>query len=322
MGRILYNLRNSAIGEKLLAQILPGFRDFRTPLVIGSLWLVFIWIWLGMPVPSKEETEGPVGLLNALGEYLTPTSFIGVLSFVAYVIGIVLALDSKLATRVHGVFNRRARQRSFDFRTQQELDKRLPIFLDGAGGTSRRATPQLYQLVAAAAMRARDRDADWREIYRKFGGSTAVDTAYGELWKERGEDYNAAKHAEMIEKAFDHVRPQIMHSIEQELPVLGNKLLHTNKDLYEVYDRTTSEADFRLGIAPPIFALTVQQAIVLGPESLGLTILVSSIGLLLGVTLIVKGWNKVQESTSTVLSMVQIGAIESPTIQRLDSVRS
>lgn len=306
----------------MLAQILPGFRDFRTPLVIGGLWLVFVWIWLGMPVPNKEDTEGPVGLLNALDEYLTPTAFIGVLSFTAYVIGIVLALDSKLATGVHGLFNRRARKRGFVFRTQEELEDRLPDFLERTRGTSRRSIPQLHQLVAAAAMRARDRDADWREIYQKFDGSTSGDAAYMELWNERGHDYDARKHAEMIEKAFNQVRPQIMQSIEQEIPILGNKLLHTNKDLYDLYDRTTSEANFRLGIALPILALTVQRVIILGFETPGVTLLVGSLGLVFSGVLVVKGWNKVQESTNTVLSMVQSGAIESPTIQRLDSIRS
>lgn len=276
-----------------------------------------------MPVPRKEETEGPVGLLNALGAYLTPTAFIGIMSFVAYVVGIVFALDSKQATRIHAFLTFRARTRAFDFRTQEELDERLPAFLEDRFAVSRRASPQLHQLVNAAAMRARDRDADWREIYQKFGGlpsGRSIDME--QLWNERHEEYDVSKHAAMIEKAFNQVRPQIMHSIEQEIPILGNKLLHTNKDLYEVYDRTTSEADFRLGVSLPIFALTVQQVVVHWAGSLGLAILIAGMGLLVSAALLVKGWNKVQESTGTVLSMVQIGAIDSPTIQRLDSIRS
>jgi hypothetical protein len=55
----------------MLAQILPGFRDFRAPLVTGYLWLLAAWILLGKPLPSKARKDGLLGMVNALTEYLS-----------------------------------------------------------------------------------------------------------------------------------------------------------------------------------------------------------------------------------------------------------
>lgn len=50
----------------MLAQILPRFRGFRTPLVTGYLWLLGPWILLGKPTPTKDRKDGLMGMMNAL----------------------------------------------------------------------------------------------------------------------------------------------------------------------------------------------------------------------------------------------------------------
>lgn len=92
----------------MLAQILPGFRDFRTPLMTGVLWLTAIWVFLGTPIPKKDDKEGIFGLLNQVSEYLSPALILGVLSFTAYLLGVLLMpnMQRKLnrgAARVHWV---------------------------------------------------------------------------------------------------------------------------------------------------------------------------------------------------------------------------
>lgn len=74
----------------MLAQILPGFRDFRTPLMTGVLWLTAFWVFLGAPIPKKDDKQGIFGLLNQLSEYLSPALILGVLSFAAYILGVLL----------------------------------------------------------------------------------------------------------------------------------------------------------------------------------------------------------------------------------------
>lgn len=78
----------------MIAQMLPGFRDVRTPLITGYLWLVSGWILLGMPVPSGIETAGVLGAINSLTKFLSPAVSVIVLSFTAYLIGILGSPDA------------------------------------------------------------------------------------------------------------------------------------------------------------------------------------------------------------------------------------
>ncbi|MBV1778695.1 hypothetical protein KRR55_06155 [Paeniglutamicibacter sp. ABSL32-1] len=275
----------------MLAQILPGFRDFRTPLVTGALWLILIWLLFGMPVPSKEISTGPMGLMNSLGDYLTPTALLGVVSFTAYVIGIVLALDSNQATAIVGRF------------------------------MHRRTLVSLEALLDDSIRSAKQNNKDWRRIYWTF--LEKIPEEYIPLTNVVGDQENIRVQDEMITTALKEILPRIERGIEREIPNLGNKLLHTNKELYDVFDRARSEADFRLGIAPPILAIAVYQSIVTFSSGAGLTgFAVLLGGILISTVLLVKGWNKVEESTATVLSMVQIGVIKSDTLEQLDRIDS
>lgn len=46
----------------MLAQILPGYRDFRTPLVTGYQWIVVLWILVGMPLARIAPLPPPVSM--------------------------------------------------------------------------------------------------------------------------------------------------------------------------------------------------------------------------------------------------------------------
>ena len=75
----------------MLAQILPGFRDFRTPLIAGYLWLTCAWILVGTPLPNPDSVDGVMGAINSFGNFLSPTIYITILSFLAYLIGMQLS---------------------------------------------------------------------------------------------------------------------------------------------------------------------------------------------------------------------------------------
>lgn len=120
--------------------------------------------------------------------------------------------------------------------------------------------------------------------------------------------------------AFDTERfmSHLVRSIDGEIPLLGSKLLEKNKELYEVFDRLRSEADFRFGISLPLLLISVERSIALFASGELITaILVLILGVLTFMFLVARGWNKLKESTETVLSMVNIGVIRSDAIDNL-----
>ena len=274
----------------MLAQILPGFRDFRTPLVTGTLWLIFFWLVCGMPVPTKDVSTGPMGLVNSLGDYLSPAALAGVLSFAAYVVGIILALDSKQATYVVGRITTRGLRKGFKFRTDEELRNELN------------------------KMKRRERNAAMR--IRSGLLHTLVHDFMRKLARQIAENGN--QHPDGDDE-WEDMRTRLILNLEGEIPLLGTKLLEKNKELYDIFDRTRSEADFRLGISLPIMAISIQQSVVAFSSHLpqiGIMILLA--GVATATILLIKGWNKVRESSATVLSMVHIGVITSDTLEQFE----
>src|SRR4051812_13097053 len=67
----------------MIADLLPGVREFRAPLAAGYVWLAFVYFVIGAPTEVDDAPDPLQELLTAL-----PTVATGIaLSFVAYLIG-------------------------------------------------------------------------------------------------------------------------------------------------------------------------------------------------------------------------------------------
>jgi hypothetical protein len=71
----------------MLLGLLPGFRDLRTSLVTGYLWLFFLWLVIDLP--ERAELSGPTARAVELGDHLSAAGLIAVASFVAFFVGSV-----------------------------------------------------------------------------------------------------------------------------------------------------------------------------------------------------------------------------------------
>src|SRR4051812_18812592 len=74
----------------MLASLLPGLRELRTPLAAGYLWLVFAFFVCGSPA-DISAAPGPLQDLASAVEALGKTALAVGVSFMAYLIGSVSA---------------------------------------------------------------------------------------------------------------------------------------------------------------------------------------------------------------------------------------
>lgn len=268
--------------RKMISQLLPGFRDFRTPLVVGSLWLILIWLTFGMPIPDKESKTGIMGLVNSLGNYFPAAALAAVVSFMAYVVGITLVLDSRSVNWMVEKVNSLRIRRLINRQINQDISvRRIDRFDVAQSRKKMMSSRQMIKLV-----------------------NDNMDLVYGQESKS----------------AFDTDRlmSELIRGIDGEVPLLGSKLLEKNKELYEIFDRLRSEADFRFGISLPLLLISVERSIVFfASGELITSIAVLVLGVLTFMFLVARGWNKLKESTETVLSMVNIGVIRSDVIDNL-----
>jgi hypothetical protein len=77
----------------VLASLLPGLRDIRTPLTVGYLWLLIAWLLFGEHVPkSRPSGNGLLAQLFDLSGILGKAAPIAALSFIAYLLGALLTI--------------------------------------------------------------------------------------------------------------------------------------------------------------------------------------------------------------------------------------
>lgn len=87
-------------GDTLLACLLPGLRDVRTPLTVGYLWLFIAWLWFADRLPRSGAGEGyAVGRTFELLDLLGRAGVLASLTFTAYVVGALLTLPVHIITR-------------------------------------------------------------------------------------------------------------------------------------------------------------------------------------------------------------------------------
>lgn len=304
----------------MLAQILPGFRDFKTPLITGYLWLVIVWTLIGMPIPSKDETTGAMGLINWLTGYTSSATILAVLSFLAYVIGILVTVDVKFATRLVS---------RFGFTLERQMNdkdrlkwKRLP-HRDNVSyrrSLANESGSTLLKLLWDAFSRVETNNVPWQTVHSEYKLPVIDDHEIDVLKQELDNNDNELQRR-LRKDALRALSPTLSREMDDEIPVLATKLQEKNKDLFDSYDRDRSEAEFRLSIAPPVAVLSVLVFILGLSGSLILGITVAVFGLSASVVLLRKGWLKVLDSTSVVVTALEIGTISSHVIEKLEGLK-
>ena len=88
------------------------------------------------------------------------------------------------------------------------------------------------------------------------------------------------------------------HVIYDELDAVGIQLQARNRDFWDTYDRQTAEADFRIGIAPPLLLIVVLMAMQLGGHLWWLVLILAPI------YLVVLGLRNALEATATLVQAV------------------
>ena len=80
----------------MLASLLPGLREVRTPLTVGYLWLLVLWLWFADRVPTnRPDGDGLVPRIFDLLDILGPAAGLAALTFVAFLLGALLTIPTE-----------------------------------------------------------------------------------------------------------------------------------------------------------------------------------------------------------------------------------
>jgi tetrahydromethanopterin S-methyltransferase subunit F len=112
----------------MLASLLPGLRDVRTPLATGYIYAAFGWIAWGSLLPgSTDDASGLLQRIYTLASTLGPPTMLAIGSFAAFLVGSVLTIDLRndLAIGILRTLRAIPRADIYDVRNAQYIRERL-----------------------------------------------------------------------------------------------------------------------------------------------------------------------------------------------------
>lgn len=221
----------------MLTTILPGLRELRTPLATGYLWLVAIYLSVAELLPDKDADSFLIGQLYSLGGQLGTPTVLGILSFVAYLVGSVTTIEYP-----NSGFSA------------------VPLSRGNIGGRFRRYVLEYLD----------NSNAEVDEQYQQ-----TILTLVEAAMKRTANGYAAVMDAinmPMDIRPRDNFGPQITlwirGTIRDEVTVIEKNIQNDKLALWDEYDRERAEASFRASIVGPLavifIALIVRYIVAVG----------------------------------------------------------
>jgi hypothetical protein len=260
--------------EPMLASLLPGLRDLRVPLAAGFMWLVVLWLALYQLIPTPQEADGLTAEVYEVTGVFGTAGLAAALTFVAYLLGILIVM---LTDRlVDGV-----------------------VFSQPTGRTGRVSESTEDQILALAA-RMEEGHKSEASRQRAFIQSHAARARISDSLK--------------INMLEDIDAQRLVVQIRKEVPLMATRLLHTNRELFDQYDRADAEAKFRFNIVIPIVLIGALIPIRLTAPWWAYPFYIL-VAVLIATLLIADGVQKTIDSNDAIYQAAFINAVKFPALE-------
>ncbi|GAB2447599.1 hypothetical protein HD599_001633 [Conyzicola lurida] len=262
----------------MLASLLPGFRDLRVPLATGFLWLVVVWLATYPVIPTLDEASGLAEEVYRILGALGPAALVAVLSFVAYIIGVLLVRPGTAIVQ-------------FLLRVVPTSGRRLSM-------ASSIESRQLARKVALNMVRA--------------GVSLPPELSEMQPYVERR---GMREESDLSENELvSRIAATLTTQMYMEISLVATRLLADSRDLFDRYDRAEAEAAFRFGVALPLVAISALLPWRLDLDGWGFAVIIA-VGFLVAGALILEGTRKQIESNDAIFQAVFSDKADFPSIE-------
>lgn len=224
----------------VLSSLLPGLREFRSPLAAGYLWvttMALVWIDLSL---EGEDASSYLSNFFGFGQWLGKAGTLAVVGFAAYIVGILSVSVTNPAVQ-RAARKHRAGKRAAPGLADAPLSLRgidaLRGFVLDKSAEMLKAEPSSLGLTQPA-LRLLSRNPD----------SEALLAAIGSNLHQSGRIALVRSHL--------NIDGQV-HSIIDDLELVPKRFAANRSDVYANYDRQVAEGEFRAAIALPILFLGI-----------------------------------------------------------------
>lgn len=308
---------------------LSNLRDVKSALSAGMLLLFAVWLLMGEQIAKVAPGDTLAGKVATLINYLGPVVTLAVITFVAYVVGLVLPFH-RIVLRGINRYNRRRAAREGD-KTQES---RLLDFIEDLVGRAARQKPleELYwdlmrEIPALAKMKTLT---PWwirysppcvrSRLTRRWIAAALRDASKRKPTAGKEPPRQGTFAARMAERKNQKVLASLLlRRIYSESALLAVDLGQKDDKAYDRFDKARSESEFRSALCIPMLILTIVIALQLPPDEFPWAALgVLGIGCFAVLVLALRAIHKAQEAQEEVNSAIILGRIKVPELQVLE----
>jgi hypothetical protein len=225
----------------MLLGALSGFRDFRTPLVVGYVVGLAMWLFLFDLLPEgSAAAHRDYPEISRIADIVGPVGVAAALSFLAYLVGGVVVRLTAQALQIRG----------------------QPI--EAAGSPSRQSFRQKFSFTHDAEMddlEDRLKDLVQREIAAIKTGSQREDVLREIREQPLGQSRQWFKVRQPATEPRQVLEPDERVRVEAKSGRIDERILAQNSELYSELYRLRSEAELRAGLLPSLVLLALAAAI-------------------------------------------------------------
>ncbi|MFD9791534.1 hypothetical protein ACFWXK_11365 [Streptomyces sp. NPDC059070] len=280
----------------MLATLLPGVREVRTPLTVGYTWLIVLWLAVGHRVPDRGSAQGVLADVYRL-THAAGLVAVGIASSVAaYILGVIATQLGLSVTYAVGAALRRS-----------------PIARITPG---RQREDQVNEaLVDLVAIRLAERFTHDTAFRNQLLDRTVADPPTDSPTRTKPEwEHLALAHSWT---RYSIVRRVVaVEALADQLQADGYSIIlrlrGSSDPVAMEHDRLQSEADFRIAMCGPLAAACIVLAVRWSPWCL--------LALPLLITLIYVGVAARTEAERGVAYALAAGQVNDPSLARLDAI--
>ncbi|MFD7097611.1 hypothetical protein [Streptomyces xanthophaeus] len=221
----------------MLASLLPGIRELRTPLATGYLYLLALLLVVGDSIPTRAQAHEPLSLLYDVVEWMGKPAALAASTFVAYLLGSVLEVHA--TTVIRGLWIVR---RKYWLPDRRKLDH----VLETEAGRS-----QWMDLPG-------DRPRDYPYLQLMAAQEALTKPAVDALAMYCGDRLE-------LPVRSSRTFAEALAPLIGDLPQLRTRVHAASKDLFGDYDRVAAEADLKVNVGAAAIVLSVLAAIRVEP---------------------------------------------------------
>lgn len=225
----------------MFATVLPGVRYIRTPLTVGYLWFLVLWLAIGHQLPTPSRASGMLADIFRISHAVGPVGTAVAVSVAAYIVGILLVpLSFKLIELSGTVLRRTAaaaltpgqrRHVSAESALRNVVTERL---------SARFCSDKAFRSAVLDAAEAMPRD---DEVVLPRDRSSLEKLALSNGWVRYQAVVATVDLSPLVEDLMD------------DLFYIAQRLRARNADIYDDFYRLQAEGDFRLAIFFPLASL-------------------------------------------------------------------